>query len=132
MPYDHHETSEIGHVEGMSDAVGTESTPYLPEDIPVVDFEVGENTSSDDAPVIPIEITEEMRNRWIEQFDPKSRSPYYYNTETGECAWEKPVDYFGGGTYAKADAALNIQNQVRKKQAKKTVTKKREEVSKKE
>lgn len=58
-------------------------------------------------------ITQDMRDRWIQQWDPKFQRNYYYNTQTGESVTHMPVDYFEGGQSEEAAAALKVQSMFR-------------------
>eukprot|EP00948_MAST-09A_sp_MAST-9A-sp1_P003634 g3634.t1 len=55
-------------------------------------------------------VTEEMKNKWIESYDPDSGHYYYYNTITQESQWEKPIDFYGGGSCEDMTAALKLQS----------------------
>ncbi|KAF4139921.1 Ankyrin repeats domain-containing protein [Phytophthora infestans] len=53
--------------------------------------------------------------KWTEQFDPTTGHKYYYNSETGESQWEKPVDFFTGLKDERSARAVKIQSVFRAK-----------------
>ncbi|KAL3666220.1 hypothetical protein V7S43_009005 [Phytophthora oleae] len=55
--------------------------------------------------------------KWTEQFDPTTVQKYYYNSDTGESQWEKPVDFLTGIKDERSDHAVKIQSVFRAKKA---------------
>lgn len=55
--------------------------------------------------------------KWTEQFDPATAQKYYYNSETGEWLWEKPVDFLTGVRDERSARAVKIQSVYRAKKA---------------
>ncbi|KAI9983020.1 hypothetical protein PInf_006932 [Phytophthora infestans] len=53
--------------------------------------------------------------KWTEQFDPTTGHKYFYNSETGESQWEKPVDFFTGLKDERSARAVKIQSVFRAK-----------------
>lgn len=47
---------------------------------------------------------------WVEGYDPASGRNYFYNSETGESAWDKPDDFEPGGASEDLNAATKIQS----------------------
>ncbi|KAG3023339.1 hypothetical protein JG687_00003930 [Phytophthora cactorum] len=55
--------------------------------------------------------------KWTEQFDPATGQKYYYNSETGEPQWEKPIDFLTGLKDERSARAVKIQSVFRAKKA---------------
>ncbi|ETP01718.1 hypothetical protein F441_21098 [Phytophthora nicotianae CJ01A1] len=55
--------------------------------------------------------------KWTEQFDPATGQKYYYNSETDESQWEKPVDFLTGLKDERSARAVKIQSVFRAKKA---------------
>ncbi|KAK1934985.1 hypothetical protein P3T76_010751 [Phytophthora citrophthora] len=59
----------------------------------------------------------EEARKWTEQFDPTTSQKYYYNSDTGESQWEKPVDFLVGIKDERSARAVKIQTVFRAKKA---------------
>ncbi|KAH7492597.1 Ankyrin-2 [Phytophthora ramorum] len=55
--------------------------------------------------------------KWTQQFDPATAQKYYYNSETGESQWEKPMDLLTGVKDERSARAVKIQSVFRAKKA---------------
>ena len=54
-------------------------------------------------------VTQDMRDKWVRQYDSEQGCYYYYCTKTGETTWDEPADYFEGGKSEEQAAVVKVQ-----------------------
>ena len=57
-----------------------------------------------------VQIRKREGQKWTVHVDEGSGVEYYWNSETGECVWEKPAEFVAGGEEPAGDAAKKMKD----------------------